>query len=108
MLFLKYLDDLEFTKSQEAELMAEEYQYIINEKHRWSVWAAPKTTDGQFDHDNALTGDDLMEYLDGELFPYLKGFKQRAESPNTIAYKIGEIFGEIKNKIQSGYSLRDA
>jgi type I restriction enzyme M protein len=108
MLFLKYLDDLEFTKSQEAELMVEEYQYIINEKHRWSVWAAPKTTDGQFDHDNALTGDDLMEYLDGELFPYLKGFKQRAESPNTIAYKIGEIFGEIKNKIQSGYSLRDA
>ena len=50
----------------------------------------------------------LMEYVDGELFPYLKGFKQRAESPNTIEYKIGEIFGEIKNKIQSGYSLRDA
>ena len=108
MLFLKYLDDLEFTKSQEAELMAEEYQYIIDEKHRWSVWAAPKTADGQFDHDKALTGDDLMEYVDGELFPYLKGFKQRAESPNTIEYKIGEIFGEIKNKIQSGYSLRDA
>jgi type I restriction enzyme M protein len=108
MLFLKYLDDLEFTKSQEAELMAEEYQYIIDEKHRWSAWAAPKTADGQFDHDNALTGDDLMEYVDSELFPYLKGFKQRAESPNTIEYKIGEIFGEIKNKIQSGYSLRDA
>ena len=108
MLFLKYLDDLEFTKSQEAELMAEEYQYIIDEKHRWSAWAAPKTADGQFDHDNALTGDDLMEYVDSELFPYLKGFKQRAEHPNTIEYKIGEIFGEIKNKIQSGYSLRDA
>lgn len=108
MLFLKYLDDLEFTKSQEAELMAEEYQYIIDEKHRWSAWAAPKTADGQFDHDNALTGSDLMDYVDGELFPYLKGFKQRAESPNTIEYKIGEIFGEIKNKIQSGYSLRDA
>lgn len=111
MLFLKYLDDLEFTKSQEAELMAEEYQYIIDEKHRWSAWAAPKTADGQFDHDNALTGDDLMEYVDGELFPYLKGFKQRAESAGrveSIEYKIGEIFGEIKNKIQSGYSLRDA
>jgi len=49
-----------------------------------------------------------MDYVDGELFPYLKGFKQRAESPNTIEYKIGEIFGEIKNKIQSGYALRDA
>ncbi len=108
MLFLKYLDDLEFAKSQEAELMEQEYSYIIDEAHRWSKWAAPKKADGSFDHDNALTGDDLMEYVDGELFPYLKGFKQRAQSPNTIEYKIGEIFGEIKNKIQSGYSLRDA
>jgi len=108
MLFLKYLDDLEFTKSQEAELMAEDYQYIIDEKYRWSSWAAPKTANGEFDHDNALTGSDLMDFVDGELFPYLKGFKLRAESPDTIEYKIGEIFSEIKNKIQSGYSLRDA
>ena len=108
MLFLKYLDDLEYIKSQEAELMAEEYQYIIDKAHRWGTWAAPKDASGEFDHNNALTGDDLMEYVDGELFPYLKGFKQRAESPDTIEYKIGEIFGEIKNKIQSGYSLRDA
>lgn len=49
-----------------------------------------------------------MEFVDGELFPYLKGFKPRAQSADTIEYKIGEIFGEIKNKIQSGYSLRDA
>lgn len=45
-----------------------------------------------------------MDYVDGQLFPYLKAFKQRADNPNTIEYKIGEIFGEIKNKIQSGYS----
>jgi type I restriction enzyme M protein len=102
------LDDLEFAKSQEAELMELKYSPIIDEEHRWSKWAAPKKDDGSFDHDNALTGDDLMDYVDGELFPYLKGFKQRAENPNTIEYKIGEIFGEIKNKIQSGYSLRDA
>lgn len=108
MLFLKYLDDLEYAKSLEAQLMGQEYQYIIDEDHRWSKWAAPKDAEGIFDHNNALTGDDLMDYVDGELFPYLKGFKQRAESPNTIEYKIGEIFGEIKNKIQSGYSLRDA
>ena len=108
MLFLKYLDDLEYTKSQEAELLGEAYQYIIDEQHRWGSWAAPKDEHGEFDHNNALTGDDLMDYVDGELFPYLKGFKQRAENPNSIEYKIGEIFGEIKNKIQSGYSLRDA
>jgi type I restriction enzyme M protein len=55
-----------------------------------------------------LTGDDLIEYVDTELFPYLKGFRQRATGPDTIEYKIGEIFGEIKNKFRSGYSLRDA
>ena len=108
MLFLKYLDDLEYTKSQEAEMMMETYEYIIEEQYRWSAWAAPKDAEGNFDHNNALTGDDLMDFVDGQLFPYLKGFKQRADNANTIEYKIGEIFSEIKNKIQSGYSLRDA
>lgn len=108
MLFLKYLDDLEYSKSQFAEVEGKEYKYIIDAEHRWSSWAAPKKANGEFGHDNALTGDDLIEYVDQELFPYLKSFKQRADNPHTIEYKIGEIFGEIKNKIQSGYSLRDA
>ncbi|MCG9564622.1 type I restriction-modification system subunit M [Vibrio chagasii] len=107
MLFLKYLDDLEHSRALEAEMLGEQYGYIIEPEYRWSTWAAPKKVTGELD-DDALTGEDLMEFVDGELFPYLKGFKQRAESPNTIEYKIGEIFGEIKNKIQSGYSLRDA
>ena len=108
MLFLKYLDDMEHSKSLEAQLMAENYTYIIDEKHRWGTWAAPKDANGNFDHNNALTGSDLIDYVDQELFPYLKSFKLKANGPNTIEYKIGEIFGEIKNKIQSGYSLRDA
>ena len=108
MLFLKYLDDLEREKSLAAELMEKEYSYIIDPQYRWDAWAAPKDASGQFDHNTALTGSDLMDYVDNELFPYLKSFKQRAERPDTIQYKIGEIFGEIKNKIQSGYSLRDA
>jgi type I restriction enzyme M protein len=108
MLFLKYLDDLERERAMEAELLGRPYSYIIDEAHRWSSWAAPRKADGAFDHDTALTGDDLIAYVDGELFPYLRGFKQRATSANTIEYKIGEIFGEIKAKFQSGYSLRDA
>lgn len=108
MLFLKYLDDLEHERAMEAELVGKPYAYIIDEKHRWSRWAAPRKADGSFDHDNALTGDDLIDYLNRELFPYLQGFKQRASGPDTIEYKIGEIFGEIKSKFQSGYSLRDA
>jgi len=108
LLFLKYLDDLEGQRAIEAELVGKKYSFIIDEKHHWSRWAAPKKADGSFDHDSALTGEDLIDYVNRELFPYLRGFKQRAASPDTIEYKIGEIFGEIKNRFQSGYTLRDA
>ena len=108
MLFLKYLDDLETERSMEAELVGKPYDYLIDEPHRWSTWAAPKNAEGKFDHDKALVGDDLISFVDTDLFPYLKGFKERASGPDTIEYKIGEIFSEIKNKFRSGYSLRDA
>src|SRR5690606_23611680 len=88
MLILKYLDDLEFERSQEAELRGQSYQFLIDEDHRWSRWAAPRKADGSFDHDNALTGDDLIQYVNFELFPYLRGFKERASSTDTIEYKI--------------------
>jgi type I restriction enzyme M protein len=54
-----------------------------------------------------MTGSDLIEFVSLKLFPYLHGFTQKATGPNTIEYKIGQIFGEIKNKIQSGYNLRE-
>jgi len=108
ILFLKYLDDLEQSRAMEAELVGKPYSFIIDDAHRWARWAAPKKPDGSFDHDNALTGDDLIDYVNRTLFPYLQGFRQRATSPDTIEYKIGEIFSEIKNRFQSGYSLRDA
>lgn len=107
ILFLKYLDALELQKAMEAELDGKPYAFIIDADYRWPAWAAPKTADGKYDLNNALTGDDLKEFVNLKLFPYLKGFKQRATGPNTIEYKIGEIFGEINNKIQSGYNLRE-
>jgi type I restriction enzyme M protein len=107
LLFLKYLDDLEQDKSTEAALEGKKYTYILDKPYRWESWAAPKGKDGKLDHNKALTGDDLRDFVSGKLFPYLHGFKQRASGPNTIEYKISEIFGEIKNKIQSGYNLRE-
>lgn len=107
LLFLKYLDALEQDKAMEAELEGKEYSFIIGTPYRWESWAAPKTADGTIDYNHAMTGDDLKEFVDIKLFPYLKDFKQKASGPNTIEYKIGEIFGEIKNKIQSGYNLRE-
>ncbi len=108
MLFLKYLDDLEVERALEAELVGKPYEFLIDEPHRWASWAAPKRPDGTFDHDSALTGEDLIEFVNDDLFPYLSGFKERAAGPNTIEYKIGAIFGEIRSKFRSGYSLRDA
>jgi type I restriction enzyme M protein len=91
----------------EAALEGKAYSYILDAPYRWESWAAPKDKKGQLDHNTALTGDDLVDFVDRKLFPYLHGFKQRATGPATIEYKIGEIFGEIKNKVRSGYSLRD-
>ncbi|MCK9987047.1 MAG: type I restriction enzyme M protein [Azoarcus sp.] len=107
LLFLKYLDGLEQDKAAEAMLEGKAYRYILDTPYRWEAWAAPKDEHGKLDHNKALTGDDLVDFVDRKLFPYLHGFKQRASGPNTIEYKIGEIFGEIKNKIRSGYTLRD-
>ena len=106
LLFLKYLDGLEQQKAMAAELEGKKYAYILEPKYRWDVWAAPKGRDGKIDHNNAMTGEDLREFVNAKLFPYLHSFKLKAAGPNTIEYKIGEIFGEIKNKLQSGYSLR--
>ncbi len=108
MLFLKYLDDLEQERAMEADLEGKPYEFLIDESHRWTRWAAPKKADGSFDHDRAMIGDDLIEFINTDLFPYLAGFKARASGTDTIEYKIGAIFGEIKNKFQSGYSLREA
>ncbi len=108
MLFLKYLDDLEQERAMEAELAGTPYEFLIDESHRWTGWAAPKKADGSLDHDHAMIGDDLIQFVNTDLFPYLGGFKARASGPDTIEYKIGAIFGEIKNKFQSGYSLREA
>jgi type I restriction enzyme M protein len=107
LLFLKYLDGLEQDKAMEAELEGKRYVFILAEPYRWESWAAPKDAEGRLDHHQAMTGDDLRDFVDRRLFPYLQGFRQRASGPNTIEYKIGQIFGEIKNKIHSGYNLRN-
>ena len=107
LLFLKYLDALERDRATEAELEGRKYTFLLDKKYRWETWAAPKDKHGRLDHHKALTGPDLVDFVDDELFPYLQGFKRRASSPQTLEYKIGEIFGELTNKIRSGYNLRD-
>ena len=79
---------------------------IINKQFRWKEWAYPKTSEGKLNYDIALTGDDLLEFVNKELFPHLAGFKQSAENPRSIDYKIGEIFSELRNIVESFYDSR--
>jgi len=106
ILFLKYLDDLEKDRATAAELTGKSYNQIIETDFQWNVWAAPKLENGKIDH-NALTGDDLTQLVNNQLFPYLRKFKYSISNPDTIEYKIGEIFNELNNRIKSGYGLRE-
>lgn len=42
ILFLKFLNDLEETKNEDAELDGEVYNFISDEQYRWGKWAVPK------------------------------------------------------------------
>ena len=106
VLFLKYLDDLENTREQAAELEGKDYPRIITGDYRWNQWAMPQDLFGNYDRAKAMVGDDLTDFVNTRLFPYLQGFKEQF-SPDKIEYKVGVIFTEIKNKISSGYNLRD-
>ncbi|HBZ35890.1 MAG TPA: type I restriction endonuclease subunit M, partial [Rikenellaceae bacterium] len=94
-------------KKTAAELTGRNFNPIIGLDYRWDKWAAPKNGNGKIDHQVAMTGDDLADFVNGKLFPYLRKFKTDASGADTIEYKIGEIFNELKNKIQSGYNLRE-
>ncbi|MGC4075212.1 MAG: N-6 DNA methylase [Nibricoccus sp.] len=107
LLFLKYLDGLEQDRADTAALSGKKYTWLLSTPFRWETWAAPKKADGSLDHNKALSGPDLIDFVNTKLFPHLHGFKAKAASPRTLEYKIGEIFGEIKNKITSGYNLRE-
>ena len=106
VLFLKFLADLEESKSEDAELDGEIYTYIIDEKYRWQNWAVLKV-DGKKDIINSKSGDDLLDFVNKELFPYLKGFKSITENPKSIKYKIGAIFEFLDNRIANGHTLRE-
>lgn len=107
LLFLKYLDALEEDRKVEAELDGAKFVPILDAKYRWSQWAAPRNAAGEIDYNAAKTGPDLLDFVNDELFPYLKSFKQTAATNSSIEYKIGEIFDEVRNRIASGYNLRE-
>ncbi len=59
MFFLKIIDD----QDRELELMQDGYQSPVPEKFQWRNWAADP---------EGMTGDALLAFINGELFPALK------------------------------------
>ncbi|APC91834.1 MULTISPECIES: class I SAM-dependent DNA methyltransferase [Francisella] len=107
ILFLKFLNDYENEKALEAELIDQDYTFVLDKKYRWNTWAAPKGADGKLDISEINSGADLLNFVNKELFPYLKSFKSIDENVKTLKYKIGAVFEYIDNRIASGHTLRD-
>ena len=107
ILFLKFLDDYEKEKADEAILSGVAYEPVLAEEFRWQNWACPVTAKGKPDLNLQRTGDDLSAFVNDQLFPYLKRFKGATNDPRTFTYKIGAIFEYLDNKIASGHTLRE-
>lgn len=107
VLFLKFLDDYESSLNDEAFLENRTYSYVIDKEHRWSTWACPKDENGKLDIRNAVTSDDLTDYVNQNLFPYLKSFNDDVQDVKSVRYMVGNIFGYIRNNIANGSTLRE-
>jgi type I restriction enzyme M protein len=107
ILFLKWLDDYEKDKETKAKLENKKFKPTLDKEFQWSTWAIVKDKESKVDFNKSLTGPDLKKFVNDKLFTYLSSFRNKAESFDTLEYKIGEIFSELQNKLQDGYTLRD-
>ena len=91
MLFLKIFCD----KDKELELLDDTYQSPIANKFRWDVWAGD---------DEGITGDELLEFVDRELFPALRNVD--VSTGNRRALIVREVFEGNHNYMKSGINIR--
>lgn len=91
MFFLKIFDDRE----AEAELLHSAYRSPIPQHLRWRTWAAPK---------EGITGDELLGFVNNELFPALKRFSETSATGR--ATLIGSVFQDAFNYMKNGTLIR--
>ena len=95
LLFLKYLDDLETDREDEAELEGKSYKRIITGFYRWSQWAAPKDRDANIDpfHVNrkvmSCFGPDAREISNNILGMVIDGYAAEAADCVEMAGAMG-------------------
>lgn len=95
MLFLKVYD----SKEEDWELYNDDYESIIPEDLRWRNWAVDNM-DGE-----ALTGDDLLDFVNNKLFPTLKNLEVN-ESTEKRKLIVKEVFEDTNQYMKDGVLLR--
>lgn len=106
IMFLKYLEDIERANIDAAQLAGKKYTQTLEEKYQWSSWAVPKNSDGSINHNEKLQGQDLIKFVNDDLFPYLESLCEYSAT-ETLAFKVGEIFSGIRQMIEDGFNLRE-
>lgn len=95
ILFLKIYD----AKEDDWELFDDDYKSILPEKLRWRNWAVDNKSG------TALTGDNLLHFVNGELFPMLKNLPVTHETPKKKSV-VREVFAEVNQYMKNGVLLR--
>lgn len=96
ILYLKFFDDKEIERREQAELNGDEYHPLLKKEFQWSTWTDPK---------KGKTGKELTKWIEDSLIPYLASLKGSKEGdPRDI---IAAIFKNVQNRVNSGFLLKD-
>jgi type I restriction enzyme M protein len=108
IMFLKFLDDLEGQREDEAKLAGKRFHSAIEPPYRWRDWAASP---------ESITGDELLSFINSEkcvrpdgtegagLFAYLRSLS--SSNGDDRRDVIATVFRGVDNRMKSGYLLRD-
>jgi len=119
VMFLKFLDDMERLREDEAKMGGKRFRPTIESPYRWRDWNRPNELSPAKDGiHNAMTGDALLAFIsqdeavrpDGKrgagLFAYLRTLLG-AEGGIDRKFVVATVFRGTSNRMQSGYLLRD-
>jgi type I restriction enzyme M protein len=108
IVFLKFMDDLEQQREDEAKLAGKKFRPAIEPPYRWRDWAA---------NPQGITGDELLSFInqdetrrsDGKKGPGLFAYLRSLSSANGDNRRdvISTVFRGVDNRMKSGYLLRD-
>src|ERR1700694_5076386 len=107
VMFLKFLDDLEIQREDEAELAGKRFRPAVEPPYRWRDWAAKP---------DGITGPELIAFVnqdeavrpDGKcgagLFAYLRSLESTNGDRRDV---IARVFEGTVSRMVNGYLLRD-